>query len=252
MPTVVSSPWLSAVPVPRRKLVKKVCDLLGLSDEDPDFVQVALDSLDDTINDMNTALFEFNKSVEQGIVMTANQPYVVVTDLFYRESQCYLTPNSGGQGAPLDYLDWIKYQRWFGDDTNQGCPERYSLFNNEREGRVYLSPTPDTTTVSDQTLTIEFYRRIPLVSTLGAENSLTVPREVESALVYGAQKRIAIHVLGAAHPDVGSLAGFEMQALERLKRVDKTHPDEHKRMILADFGKRTGRSRARNTAYIRI
>lgn len=252
MPTVIPSAWVSAVPVPRQRLIDKVCRLLGLSTADSDFVQVALDSLDDTINDMNMALFEFNKMAEAGIVMTEGQPYVFLTSRFYRESLAHLSANSGGVQPPLDFCPWTEFQRWYGDETVLGCPHIYSLFNFEQEGRLYLSPTPDASTVSTYTLSVEYYRRIPLVSTLGASESLSVPREVESALLYGAQKRLAIHVLGAAHPDVGALATLEMQALERLKRVDKTHPDEKKRFILSDFAKRPGKNRANPAVYIKL
>ena len=253
MPTIISSSWASATPVPRQHLIQKVCRLFGFSDADTDLVQVALDNLDDTINDMNTALFDFNKVMESGIALTAAQPYVVASNTFYREAIAYLVATSNGASqVPLDYIPWTEYQRWYGDDTIQGSTARYSLFNFEQEGRIYLNPTPDASTVAAYTLTVESYRRIPAISTLGANDSLNVPREIESALIYGAHKRMAIHILGAGHKDVAALANLELQALERLKRVDKTHPDEKKRFILGDFAKRGGRNRVNTNVYVKI
>lgn len=249
MATVVSS-WNSSQPVSRQHLIDRVSRLYGFDSADSELAQVCLDALDDTIDDMNMALFDFNKLGESGIPLVEGQPWVLLTSQFYRESQAYLVNSNGAMQDPLDHLPWSTYQRWYGDSTITGTPEKYSLFNFEKEGKLYFYPTPDANAASAMTLTVEFYRRIPLVSELGISDSLDAPREVQSALVYGAQKRIALH-LGQSN-DIATLAGLEMQALERLKRVDKTHPDERKRFMLADFAKNSARRRRTTDVYIKL
>jgi len=104
-------------------------------------------------------------------------------------------------------------------------------FIGHKQTPAHLAPTPDTSTAANSTLTFEFYRRTPRVS---EEDPLQVPREIEQLLIYGAQKRMAIHLLGASNPDVVSLQALETKALDDLRGVDKRSPDERLRFRLVD------------------
>lgn len=250
MSTVASDTWSTAVPTARSLLVSKISDLFG-GVNDAEFRAKALEFLDDTCKDMNSHLYEFNKVFDQGIQLVDGQDFYQLGSPFYRESLAYLEKNSGGFRDPLTYLPWVHFQRLTLSGGDRGEGGYYSIYNVHDEGLVYLRPIPDDTTAADYILDIEYYRRIPLVSAVSEGESINVPQEVETALTYGAQKRMAIHIHGAGHEDVQALHQLEQQALARLKAVDKRHPDEQLRFRVVDFAARSRRS-ARGALYIRI
>jgi hypothetical protein len=250
-PVTTGIGWEGALPSTRGKLVSKVCAIYGFSSDDGDLNAQALGWLDDTADEINCALFEFNKAVETGIPLTAATRTAELTALFYRESLAYLVKTSSGvANEPMVYLPWVQFQRWYGDKSQTGEPQFYSTLNSDSDGLVYLWPTPDATTASDFTLTVEYYRRVPHISSVPVETAISVPREIENALVYGAQKRAAIHILGPGDKDVAALEVLEAKAMERLRRVDRAHPDVQKRWILSDFAGR-GSKRAGTDFWVR-
>ena len=196
----------------------------------------ALDFLDDTIRDMNSRLYEFNKVVETGIALTEAQEYVTLSTNFFRESLAWTRDTSGDSDVnspPLTYLPWVTFRQMTINNTLQkGYIEYYSAFNSDDEGRIYIWPRPSDTMATSTVLDIEYYRRIPLISSVSSGATIDVPAEVQTALVYGAQKRMAIHVQGASHPDVQALAALEAQAAKRLVDIDGRHPDEKMRFRL--------------------
>lgn len=223
--------WSNATPRSKDALVDQVTDLYG-NTTDAELEAKALQFLDDAVDDMNTHLWEFNKMVETGIAMTAEQSFVPLSAPVYREVGAFLVDTSSGEAAPhLTFLPWIEFRRLYGAPNETGQPLVYSYFNPHREGKLHLAPTPDTSTAANSTLTFEFYRRTPRVS---EEDPLQVPREIEQLLIYGAQKRMAIHLLGASNPDVVSLQALETKALDDLRGVDKRSPDERLRFRLVD------------------
>jgi hypothetical protein len=181
------------------------------------------------IKDLNTQLFEFNRVAETGIVMTAAQEWVVLSDKAFKISQTYLTHNTKGDEPPITELPWTHFKKLYANDQTEGKPFVCASFNMDADQRLYLYYTPNASTVADYTLAVEYYRRIPLFSEIGLGHSLLIPQEVENALSYAAQKRLAIHVLGAGHPDVAVVAALETEALGRLKRSDRTKPAQQLR-----------------------
>jgi hypothetical protein len=175
--------------------------------------------------------------VVTGLVMVASTETVGLPTTFYRESLAFLvrTSDSSTRGL-LTYIPYAQFQAMFNlplsiGYPSTGTPTNYSIFNIHNDGKVSLRPIPDAATASDSTLTVHYYRRTPLVS---EQDPLLVPQEVEVSLMYGAQKRMATHLKGAADPDVRALDAMESRALERLKAVDKRHPDERARFKLVD------------------
>lgn len=250
MAIVLSDSWKTAQPSKVSKLVDKVVRLYGLNDDD-EAQQMALDFLDETIIEMNTHMYEFNLVQVTGIALVAGQQDYTLPTQFYREKLAYLVDSSGGTKDPLFYIDWPTFMRMYGKDgTTSAEPDTYSVRNVHNDGKVSLSPAPDGGSASGDTLTVDYYRRIPLASEVEV---LTVPQEVETTLLYGAKKRFAMEVRGADQPDWQTFHELESTALERLKTADRRHPDEVTRFRLYDhrLRGRKGTHRSGNI-YIRI
>lgn len=248
MPTVVSSYWNSAVPIGRNSLMQRVLQPFGFQrGQDTEIDAVALNALDEVVNDLNMGLYEFNKRSESGITLTSGQSHVDLGTPFYRDSLAYLVKSTGEVDGVLAHIPWVQYERQsLPDQHNSSVPYWYSLFNTNLEGRAYLYPSPNSTTATDYTLTVEYYRRIPRVSD---EDPLEIPREVENVLIYGGQKRLALHF--EQLPLFDRYASLEQQALDRLKMSDHNKPDAQMRWRLPwQTGGR--RLAGRSATYIRV
>lgn len=229
---LISGPWSNALPHSRSTLISKVASLYGNSG-DSELEAKALECLDDAIDDLNMHLWEFNKAEESGIVMTAAQSWVPLSHAVYRESAAFLVDTTSGDSGPhLKFYPWLEFQREWGKPNDEGTPLVYSYFNIHAEGKLYLAPIPDSTTATDCTLTFQYYIRIPRISELDSSASLNTPREIEQAIVYGAQKRMAIWLLGSAHPDVAAFQALETKAYADISGVDKRRPDANLRFKL--------------------
>jgi len=250
MSIVTNDTWNTAKPSPTNKLVSKVVTLYGL-DGDVDAEQRALEFLDETIMEMNTHLYEFNIVKATGITLTGDVSTAALPDAFYKEKMAFLVRISTSEEAdPLVYLDWATFRRLYGENPRAGksdFPVAYSAKNVHADGLVSLGPQPNAGTASDFTLTIEYYKRIPLAS---EASHIDLPQEVENAIIYGAKKRLAVYIDGAQ-----AGAGFELwerQALEKLKAVDRRHPDEATRFRLYDRGLNRFRRSPARPVYTRI
>lgn len=231
---VVVSSWSGPKVSNRAAAIEEVLSTYGNDAADPDLRTVGLRCLDRACNSLNAYIFEFNKLVESGITLEAGTNNYVLSTLFWKESQAYLEKNTGEDQQPLDFLRWAIFKRQFSDDTVTGFPVAYSIFNFERDGRVYLTPAPDSSTVNNFTLAIEYYRRTPNYSGVSDASSPDIPVEAESFLLYAAKMELAIHLKGAGHPDVANFKALSENALQRLIRIDKEHPDAANRFRLID------------------
>lgn len=247
----VSTVWSNTVPRAKVDLIDQVATTYG-NNGDTELEAACLKDLNAAIDDINTHLWEFNKCAETGIVMTPGQAWVTLPAPVYREVAAFIVNTNSGQSYPhLAYMSWIDFQRTYGIPNDHGQPAVYSIFNPHRDGRLYLAPAPPDSTSSfttDNTLTFEYYRRIPHVD---EEDPLQIPREIESLIVYGAQKRTAIRMVGPSSPDVASFASLEGQALDRLRAIDRRNPDERLRFKLVDTVN-NGRVLPRNYLVIKI
>jgi len=232
--TVVSTSWQGAVPSRRSQLIEDVCALYGWDTTDDDLRNRVIRFLDASIKDLNTGLFEFNKIVETGIVMETGQQWVQLGSNAHKISQVYPVHNTDGDDVPMTILPYDHFKRLYYRTDKTGKPYVATNFNMEREGKVYLYYTPDETTVTNYTLTVEYYIRIPLISEIAEGSSLSIPQEMENVIVYGAQKRFAEHLLGPGHRDVSAKAALEAQALERCKTSDRSKPGAQLRFRLCD------------------
>lgn len=226
---LIKAAWSPFNPTIQAVLVEQVTDLYGVSG-DEDLETKALQFLNLSVDEANTHLWEFNKCEESGLTMTANQPYVEISHLIYREVQAFTisTTDSSIQQA-LAFYPWVEFQFRYGGPTTIARPAAYSYFNLHRQGRIYLAPTPGTDYVANNTLTVQYYRRIPHVD---EENPLQVPREVEQLILWGAQRRMANHLQGPSSPDVASLVAQEDDFYNKLKSIDRRSPDENMRLRL--------------------
>jgi len=129
-------------------------------------------------------------------------------------------------------LPWVQFKRLFpGTDTSLlGRPGTYTLYNVEQDGRIYFDTAVDADTVANYTLTVEYYRRLPLISSVGTGASPNIPQEFENTILYGAYKRICAHL--GDEKGMSTNATLEREALERLKRIDIMHPDADRRFRL--------------------
>jgi len=234
LPTVVSSIWAGAVPSRRSQLIEDVCALYGWDTTDSQLRNRVIRFLDGSIKDLNTGLFEFNKIVETGILMAERQQWVQLGSNAHKISQVYLTHNTNGDQVPMTILPYDHFKRLYYRTEKTGLPYVATNFNIEREGKVYLYYIPDSKTVTDYTLTTEYYIRIPLISEIAEGASLSIPQEMENVIVFGAQKRLAEHLLGPGHRDVGAKAALESQALDRVKNSDRSKPGAQIRFRMCD------------------
>jgi hypothetical protein len=235
MAVVVSSPWSGAVISPRNTLLDKVCALYGLDvGTDAEFAARALGWLDDSIKDLNHHIWRSTIVAESGITLISGQPWFLLSSQVYKESLAYLVHNSDGDQPPLDFTPWVHFKKTWpsSQQTQTGTPTTYSIFNLERDARVYLYPVPDDTVVTEYTLTLEYYQRLPKISLASKTGSPNIPEEFENVLLYGAYKRCALHFQD--RPAVGIYAGLEREALGRLKTIEATRPDAQHRFRLID------------------
>ena len=253
MPTF--SPTL---PVSRGALVDKVTQLFGLKG-DSELRAVALGFLDDAIKETNSYLFEFNKNRQDAIVLTENEENYTLDGSPYKEVQAFLVSvSNNNEEPPMHYLPYVQFKRLTNSRNSTGTiesgnPYIYTFRNIERDGVVTLFPAPAATTATDYTLTVEFYVRIPLLSELPDDDArLQVPQEVETALTFASQKRLAIHINGPAHPDVIALDALEQRALARLIAIDRHHPDSATRFRIAGHDRRANTVRGRGVMLIKI
>jgi len=191
--------------------------------------------LDDCIKDLNTYPWESTKDSEV-YTLTLNQQYVTLNPLFYKESLVYLTHTTNGDYIPMKGLPYVHFKRLYSmtspDNSVKGTPSIYSIFNFEKERRLAFNIAPDQDTVTDFTLTVEFYKRLPLISSVNGVQSPDIPDYFENTILYGAYKRLSAH-LGDAD-GVRTYAGLEREALEKLQRIDIMHPDADRRFRLID------------------
>lgn len=229
---VANSFWTAPQPVSRSEMITKVVQVYGNVGDD-DLEGAAGGFLDDAVDDLNMYLWEFTRVKETNLTFTADQEYVQINQPFYRESIAYLSKivDTTKTNSALIYVPWIHFERLRSVAAPSGTPDKYSLRNVERDGRVYFMPFPDARCAASFYLNIEYYQRILRPS---EQDPLHVPREIINAIIYSAQKRFAIMVYGAAHPDVASFASLEHQAVERLRAIDKRHPDEQIRFKIVD------------------
>jgi hypothetical protein len=237
------------LPSSKNDLIAKVCALYGFSTEDPDLTLRAVEWLDDSIKDLNHNVWENTKVIETDITMTSAQQWVLLATTYYKESQAYLEHNTTGDQSPMKFLPWVHFKRYYPstDTTQPGVPSIYTIFNDQREGKIYLYPIPDSGTIANYKLSVEYYQRLPLISTLGGGESPEIPEEFENVILYGAYKRAAMH-LGNSK-DITMYSNLEREALERMKQIDSMRPDADRRFRLMDGGYSTNWSANRIYPY---
>lgn len=244
-------------PVTRSALVSRVAELYGIdSAVDTDIATVALNLLDETVKEMNAHLYEFNKMTKVSVSLVAGTQTVdlsATTPVIYKESLAYLVETATSQRQdPLQYIVYEDFIKQFGKDYSTGTPSAYTFRNQALTTLLSFWPIPDATAATRFTLTLEYYRRIPLISSVAVGSSIDVPAEVETALMYGAMKRMAIHMKGASHPDVMSFDALESKALEKLRNMERLHPDAPRRFRLFGQHSSTMMTKEANVVYIRV
>ncbi len=246
---VVASSWSTALPSSTAKLKAKVAKLYGL-DGDSDAEQISLDALDDSVKEINTGLHDFMLISQTGITLTENEDEYVLASNFFKEKLAFLVDSDGNQRDPLSYLDLSVYRRLWGDTVRAGAqPAVYSALNTHADGKIYIAPKPDASIATEFTLTVVYHRRIPLPSAVG---TLDIPQEVESAILYGAYKRMALSIQGAAHPDVTRYELLQDKWIDKMQGQDRRHPDELTRFRMVDRRDRVGRLRGVGPLFIKI
>lgn len=229
---------------------------------DTELADIALDFLDEAVQDMNSHLYEFNKRSETVSLTDGTSTYTLsggsaestTTPVIpYKESIAYLDHLTSTDRINLVYIPWVRFAEYVKNRVFAGTgePELYSFRNIENDGTVTLYPTPGGT-ADTHVLVLEYYIRIPLISILANDaTSPRIPEEVEVPLLYNAMKRMATHLYGPGHPDVGGFDVLEQRSLGRLQAVDKRHPDQNLRFQLVDNVKR-GTHRSRRALYIKV
>ena len=118
------------------------------------------------------------------------------------------------------------------NNSTTGTPSVYTIFNYEKTRRMFFDIALDQNTVTNYTLTVEYYKRLPLISSVEGSQTLDIPDYFENTILYGAYKRMSAH-LGDSE-GVQTYAALEREALEKLQRIDIMHPDADRRFRLID------------------
>jgi hypothetical protein len=236
MPTVPSSGSGSGSYISARQVLReKVAALKGFSVADPNLVERVDQFLDDAVKDLNTYPWESAKTSET-FALTLDQQYVTLNPLFFKESLVYLTHITSGNYTPMKGLPYVHFKRLYPmtspNQTIHGTPTVYTIFNYEKTRRLQFDIAPDTNTVTNFSLIVEYYKRLPLISSTQGETSADIPDYFENTILYGAYKRMCAHLGDDSGVQVYS--GLEREALERLQRIDIMHPDAERRFRLID------------------
>lgn len=242
--------------------MRKVCRQYGFDkDVDEEIAGIALDFLDEAVQDMNSHLYEFNKRIEEIDLVAEQQDYVLTGGstergahvVPYKESIAFLAGSSGENRIHLTYVPWFRFQDMANNRlyTNTGEPSVYSFRALDNDGKISLYPKPSNSYTS-HTLTAEYYIRLPLISSLASPDTAPyIPEEVEIPLLYNAMKRMAVHLHGPGHKDVVGFQALETKAVDELQAVDKRHPDGGTRFMVVDHMKRGTRD-GRKAEYIKV
>lgn len=229
---MIPSAWSGAHPPTRNQFVGKIASTFGYeAGNDEDLALKALDWLDEVVVDLNMNTWECTRVMDQNIPLVLDQQYIVLDQDAFKSSQAYMVHDTDGDLPPMTNMPWVKFKRLYFQTEATGLPCVYSLFNQERDGRLYFDVKPTQDEVDNYTLTVEYYTRIPKFSQLGGGESPNIPAEFESAILNGALKRAALHF---GDPRSGEFASLEAAAIERLKRIDSYQPDADRRFKLID------------------
>jgi hypothetical protein len=242
------------------KLVRRVAELYGVdSTVDTDIATIALDFLDEAVKEMNSHLYEFNRVSVTGTALVSDQrdyDLSATSPQIYKELATYFvsTTNTNSRKTPMTYLPWEDFLRQTQGDVplQNGEPVLYSYRNMPDTTVVSLYPRPDASFASAYTMTTEYYRRIALISSTATNAAIDVPQELETCLMYAAWKRMAIHIKGASHSDVAAFEQLEMKALDKLRDIDRQHPDSIHRFRVWGMHSSTPLTRDRGVQYIKV
>jgi hypothetical protein len=232
-------------------LKTKVADLYGLGG-DTDAEATAVKALDEAISEINMEMWEFLSSEETGITIVADQKYVTIPTLFYKDRLAFLVRTSDSkQLDPLNYLDWPTFQKLYGPSPSgvlgkvNSIPQVYSVMNQNRDAKVYLGPTPTSDTATNYTITIQYYERLRSATTADADDDLlVVPPEFEVPLLHKARQFFALLIAGPDSSDIAVFQALYDNAITNLREVDRRHPDETTRFRMYDRFRGYQRSRA--------
>lgn len=250
MSIVVNDTWSSSRPVDCNELIKKVARRYGGQNDD-EMKNIAKDCIDETIKDLNKDLYEFNIIRQSNITITADQSYVNIISGFFKPKNANLIRTSDNyEEYPLSYIDWASYKRMYSEDSSYTSrPVVYTSKNLHGEGRLYLGPTPDSSTANNYTLRVDYYKRIPLCSEV---DSLDIFQEAENAILNGALRRFAEHITGPDSNDTRYYATLYLNDQDELKAIDRRQPDEMTRFRIVDHYRQKGYRRSKVPFYIRI
>ncbi len=219
----------------RQTLVGKVCALKGFSQSDPNLVERAEQFLDDTIRDLNTLPWDSTKDIDT-YTLVQDQMYVTLNTDFYKASLVYLTDNTFGDTVGMTELPYVTFKRMFPrtntDLHNHGVPSFYATFNYEKDRRLYFETAPDADTVSRYRLTVEFYKRLPLITSVAGDTHPDIPDYFENAILHGAYKRVCAHLSDADGMKIYS--ALERESIETIQRIDTMQPNADTRILLVD------------------
>jgi len=236
MTTLFTSPWSHCLPRTKAELIASVASDLGVQ-SDSELEAKALEFLDDTIDYLNTHLWEFNRVEETGLALTASSPTVALAHLFYREHLAHMVAVDGGRAEPpLTFMPFVDFNRQYGVPTDEGLARVYTYNNLHHTGQLLLNLVPTTDNAADYTLTINYYTRVPRLSTIDSAAKLSIPAEVEQILKCGAKKLLAAHVDNPSKTT--TWAALEAQAIDAMRGIDRRSPGGGLRFRVVDFVRR--------------
>jgi hypothetical protein len=187
------------------------------------------------VRELNTLPWESTKDLA-AYTLVLDQMYVTLDTNFYKSSLVYLTNLTTGDTCPMTEIPYVPFKRQFWrtntDLSNHGTPRFYTFFNYEKTRRILFDCAPDSTAVSTYNLTVEYYKRLPLITSAIGDNHPDIPDYLENVILNGAYKRLCAHLSDGDGMKI--YAALEKEALEHARRIDIMQPDADHRFRLAN------------------
>src|SRR3990167_4619438 len=222
--------------------VTEVARIVGGQDENSIRAQ-ALSCINRVRMELNMHDWRFMKTNASNITLiNGTATYALPTNL-KAVTYARLLDTNGKQDHELTYVPDDVFTHWMTDQEHTGQPLYYNASNVFGDGLVTLYPVPDASAVTNWTLDVEYFKRIPVIT--DDAWAIDVPEEVNLVLTAGGQMYLleerdkSSPVLPVKIAEYGRVFG-------ELKAMDRRVHDERPRFRIGSARQTLG------TLYIKI
>jgi hypothetical protein len=211
-----SFPQTSTVPT-RAETIAELASYTG-GEGNPIAERRAGASYDAAVRSFNSALWKFNRKVNDLTLAASTADYDLATD-FAAPMRAFLVNASSQECQQVYWMEWGPLKERIQPNTGNGsAPEFYAARNLHETGQVSIWPTPGTTLLYP-TLRIYYFRRIARAA--NDADRLNVPEEVYQAVF---QLALAMNIAKANSKASAVTAEYALAAKLR-QDVEQAHRD---------------------------